>query len=146
MRKIIVILVLIVLAGGVFYLYSQRLSVPENEDRTVSINGHKFTVEIADNFQERSKGLGERESLCDSCGMLFEFPEKGKHSFWMKDMNFSLDIIWILDDEIAYITENIPPDSKGSISPNVEADRVLEINAGLVSEYSIKKGDKVIIK
>lgn len=178
MKKIIVILALIILAGGAFYLsrtlseynpycyknnkatnkylrqallfhckvrglFLQRSLVSENRGRSVSINGHKFTVEIADDAKERAKGLGEREKLCDFCGMLFEFSEKEKYSFWMKGMKFPLDIIWISDDRIVYVTKNISSSFKGSINPGIEANRVLEINAGLADEYGIKEGDRI---
>lgn len=127
-------------------MFLQKSPMPENKDKIVSINKHELRVEIVNDAQERAKGLGERESLCDSCGMLFEFPEKEKYSFWMKDMNFPLDIIWISGDKIVYIVKNISYNFKGSINSDIEANRVLEINAGMTDEYGIKEGDKVIVK
>src|SRR4030042_3095985 len=100
------------------------------EINSVEINGKTFSVEIADDEKERARGLGERSSLCGDCAMLFVFPQKGKYSFWMKDMKFPLDIIWINDGRVVYLARDIQPDSKEIISPDVTADRVIEINSG----------------
>lgn len=99
--------------------------------------GKKFAIERADTEQAREKGLGGRESLCSSCAMLFVFPRSGNYGFWMKDMKFPLDIIWIYHGMVVHIERNIHPDSKEVFLPKKTADQVLEVNAGeaaMVSE------------
>jgi len=85
--------------------------------------------------------------------MLFVFEQENiRQSFWMKDMNFAIDIIWISDEEIIQIDENIPPPDPGmpdselkSYLPNQPIDYVLEVNAGFSDENNIKIGDPVKI-
>lgn len=109
----------------------------------MSVGDKKFKVEIAEGDKEKALGLGNRRSLCRSCGMLFLFPEKGKRSFWMKNMRFPLDIIWIGENKIVHMEKNIPSDSVEIFSPSEEADMVLEINGGLADEYGFSTGEDV---
>ena len=115
------------------------------EVREIAIGQQKFSVEIAKNEAERNKGLSGRKSICPSCGMLFEFPVSGNHSFWMKNMEFSLDIIWILNGEIVYISNNVSPSSyPETLGSQIVSDKVLEVNGGICEKNGMKIGDKVI--
>ena len=96
-------------------------------------------------------GLSERSSLAQDQGMLFVFENPGYHNFWMKNMKFPIDIIFIKDDKIVNIVENAtPPISENTNPPILKPDgpinKVLEINAGLSGKYNIKKGAKIEIK
>lgn len=116
----------------------------------VYINNYKFNVDIADNTSKRAKGLSSRKSLAENEGMLFLFDKFGNYGFWMKDMLFPIDIIWIKNDKIIDITYNVLPEPEKSIFnltvyyPQEAVDKVLEINAGLAKKYNFKIGDKVI--
>lgn len=129
-----------------FLFFAVWSVVRTDKGNFVTIGGNKFKVELSDTAEKRQKGLGERENICKSCGMLFVFPEPGNYSFWMKDMKFPLDIIWVSNGKIMYIAKNISPGFKGIINPSLPADKVLEINAGLCDKYGIKEGNKVSIK
>jgi hypothetical protein len=107
------------------------------------INEREFKLEVASDDGERKKGLGGRERICENCGMIFQFPVSGNYSFWMKDMKFSLDIIWILENKVVYIAKNIPFDYRENMMPEVWADKVLELNAGTCDRNNIKEGDIV---
>lgn len=153
-----------------FFESGNEPASPKRGEPTVEINNHKFFVEIADEPGERSRGLGGRENLCDegekgekivtgvrgimrvrgvmgvrseSCGMIFLFDQPGYYNFWMKDMKFPLDFIWIAGDKIIDIDENIPPDYSSVLKPNVPIDKVLEVNAGICEGYGIEIGEKV---
>lgn len=132
------------LLAGLFYfrskLFESGVSGPVAE-----INGSKFIIEISDDPEKRSKGLGSREELCDDCGMVFLFDKPGYYSFWMKDMKFALDFIWIAGDKIIDIDENIPPDYSGILKPETPVDKVLEVNAGVCGKYKIEMGDEIKI-
>jgi len=78
--------------------------------------------------------------------MLFLFDKSGRYAFWMKDMKFPLDFIWIAGDKVVDIDENIPPDYSGTLKPETPVDKVLEINAGVCEKYGIKKGDEVRLR
>lgn len=118
-----------------------------NMDRSgiIEVNGQKFKVELADSPEIKAKGLGGREKLCPDCGMVFLFDRPGKHAFWMKDMKFPLDIIWVKDERIVFLAKNVPADYKNIISPLTEANMVLEISAGLVDKYGIHEGDMIVL-
>ena len=118
----------------------------------VAIDGVTFTAEIASTTLEQTRGLSYRASLGPNDGMLFIFPIGAVQAFWMKDMNFPLDMIWISGNTIAGFTENIPAPASGtpiwslpvySSPPNT--DKVFEVNAGTVAKYHIKVGDTVAI-
>ena len=58
-------------------------------------NGKKIYIEVADTDASRQQGLSDRDGLCAECGMLFVFPQNGYYGFWMKDMNFNIDIVFL---------------------------------------------------
>jgi len=98
----------------------------------VSIEGKTFKVEIADNDIERAKGLSGREFLAQGHGILFIFPQPGVYGFWMKDMNFSIDIVWLDEDlKVVGIEQNVGPETfPQTFYPPVHIKYVVEVNAG----------------
>ena len=107
--------------------------------REVYIDEQVFQLEVADTDEERALGLGYRDSLCATCGMLFQFPEPGMYSFWMKGMRFPLDIIWLDGNRVVFIVRAVSPSSLELFTPPEPADAVLEVNAGLAK--NIERGD-----
>lgn len=113
----------------------------------VRIGSALFSVEIADTEQQRERGLGNRDALCDTCGMLFLFDSSGKYAFWMKDMRFPLDILWIRDGKIVHIERNVDFRNQYKVYHSEQpADRVLEVNAGICTQWSIQEGDMVALE
>jgi len=101
-------------------------------------------IEIADNDQERMRGLMDRQNLPDNAGMLFVFSNDEPRSFWMKNTFISLDIIYInFRKEIVSIQKYTQPKSTYSIPSEKPARYVLEVNAGFTDKYGIKPGDKI---
>ena len=115
------------------------------EQSQVCFENNCFNVEVAETDSEKAQGLMFRESLDKNSGMLFTYEQPIKTSFWMKNTLIPLDIIWINNNTVVYINENTQPckETCSSITPNITADTILEINAGLIKEYNIKLGDKV---
>lgn len=114
----------------------------------VSINSATFKVELAKTQKEQMKGLSGRSSLPQDQGMLFVFEKPSRYSFWMRDMKFPLDIIFILDNKVVRVFENVPIAAADDGNPpqfgsDVLSDKVLEINAGLARKNKIKVGDIV---
>lgn len=129
------------LVGIYFYKYNNKMINNINE---IKINDVKFSFEIANDELERKKGLGGRGGLCDECGMLFIFDKAGQYGFWMKDMKFDIDILWIRDGKIVYIEKNVFYKTPEVIyKPDVESDMVLELNSGKVDEFGIRVEDKI---
>ena len=64
-------------------------------------------------------------------------------------MKFPLDFLWINDETIVDLSENIPLFSEGEITtvkPSKPVNKVLEVNSGIIKEYGLKKGDKITFK
>jgi len=102
---------------------------------------------VADSMPELIKGLSDTPSLPDTVVKLFAFGSTGRHSIWMKNMNYPLDIIW-LDESgtIVHIVENVSPDTyPESFTPPKPARYVIETNVGFVASSSVSVGDEVIV-
>ena len=117
---------------------------------TVTINGTRFTAEVAATAKEKELGLGQRASLKPLHGMLFPFDHVEQFTFWMKGMQFPIDVIWIRDNTVVDISKNVPvtlPDGRmPSMAPKMPINKVFEVNAGEAEKYNINIGDVVIIK
>ncbi|GMX58420.1 MAG: hypothetical protein MCSN_0740 [Candidatus Microsyncoccus archaeolyticus] len=115
----------------------------------IIINDAVFDVKVLVFNSEKIKGLGGKQELKDNQGMLFVYLNEDKRYFWMKDMNFPIDVLWIRDNKIVNISENVPILTKGEITrinSLYNVDKVLEIKAGSVSKYNINIDDEIIIK
>ncbi len=113
--------------------------------KIVQIGDQKFFVELVRTPEKQAQGLGSRTKIRENEGMIFEFEKSAKHPFWMKDMEFDLDILWIKEGKIVYIAKNVSHESLEIINPQITADKVLEINSGLSDKYNLKIGDSVKI-
>ena len=120
------------------------------EPKLMKIGETSIEVEIADLPEEHEKGLSGRDSLDADKGMLFIMTKDSAPTFWMKDMRFALDIIWINDNEIVDIAESIPnpnPETPENELPRYRsqrpADYILEVNEGFTKEHGIEIGNKV---
>lgn len=122
-----------------------------NEKAAIRIGSTRIKVDIADDLMEQVQGLSGRDSVCDGCGMLFVYDQPQAVTFWMKDMKFALDIIYIRDKKIVKIFENVPPPSQTGGVPKVVSSResanaVLEVNGGFSRKHGIKAGDRIELK
>src|SRR3989344_2919914 len=116
------------------------------EYKTVQIGSQPFELELATTTLAKAKGLGYRDSMPEDQGMLFFFDAPGKHGFWMKGMRFPLDIIWLRNDVIVFIAENLAPPTSPippSYAPTPDADAVIELTAGMVKKLDVHIGDVV---
>lgn len=155
MKRVIIILAAIAVLGVGWYLGSSLLIANRWDSSTamrgaalVRIGNVAVPVEVAVSDAERSRGLSGRESLAAGQGMLFVFPEPGFHRFWMPEMRFAIDIIWIADGAVAGIEENVPPESNPAnprfYAPPEPVRHVLEVKAGFARERGIGVGDAVV--
>lgn len=116
----------------------------------VKINDLEIPVDLATTSEAVQKGLSGRSSLDQDKGMLFIFDKPSYYRFWMPDMNFPIDIIWIERNQVVGIEENISNNFNSVnpvfYTPPEPVSRVLEVNAGFVSRNEIKIGDPVIVE
>lgn len=145
-----IILVLAVIAFVVYFFALERPNPPLTKDQ-VRIGNTVFDVEIASTSLSRARGLSFRPSLEENQGMLFTFSTGTVQTFWMKDMNFPLDMIWISGNTVVGFAENAVPQPGIPLwgltiysSPD-STDKVLEVNVGMVAKDHIKVGDTVQI-
>lgn len=141
--KLLSLCVVFVIAGGAFFFREAIFSNPPKKQfsERVAIGERVYTLEIAATKEEQSRGLGERDSLCDTCAMLFIFPDSSRYAFWMKGMRFPLDIVWLLGDKVVHVEREISAESKDIYRPKEEANQVLEFNAGAAA--ALQSGDTV---
>jgi len=147
------------MAGGAVWFLANRPveSLPQSDNQAgekldqqpiapvVIINGVELELEIMRTPEEQARGLSGRESLEENAGMLFVYDEQATPSFWMKEMNFPIDIIWIgSDGRIVDISENLAPDTFPQLfHPRALVQYVLEVNASWAKTYDVTIGDPV---
>ena len=134
----IVALVLII-AGLLIFFHGTR------EIKSVVVGGKTFSVEVARTDMERERGLSLHVPLQNNQGMLFIFQKEDLYGFWMKDMLFPIDIVWIDQNlRIIHIERAIVPETYPKIfKAGAKSLYVLEIPAGQSDIIKIKTGDTV---
>jgi hypothetical protein len=113
----------------------------------VSINGQTVKVELAQSQAERLQGLSNRNRIAADQGMLFIYPTYAVRSFWMNEMQFPLDIIWIKDNQVVGVEPSVSTTTPliPYHSP-IAVNYVLEVNAGWTKTFSVTSGARVEFK
>ncbi len=114
----------------------------------ITLKDLPLTVEMAETPKQWEHGLSDRESLGDMEGMLFIFPQYHIPVFWMKDMHFPIDIIWISNYKVVDITASAPVETTSKLptySPRSPVNMVLEVPSGWAQENGITVGDQLFI-
>jgi uncharacterized membrane protein (UPF0127 family) len=139
-RRIILLLVLLTL-----YCSGQA-----GKDRFIKVyfpDGFSATAELAVSDEERAQGLMFREKINEDQAMLFLFEEEDIHSFWMKNMRFAIDILWLDGQKrIVHLESRVPACPKDpcpSYVPAAAAAFVLELQAGFVEKHGLRLYDRV---
>jgi uncharacterized membrane protein (UPF0127 family) len=113
----------------------------------VTVNGVDLVADIAETGEQRSKGLAIKDSLNETEGMLFVFSEPRQYVFWMKDMKFPIDIIWLDSNKtVVHVEHSLDPCGPVSCQtymPGADSLYVLETVAGFADKYGIVEGMKV---
>lgn len=111
--------------------------------RTVELKGERILVTVAETEKERREGLSGRATLPPNEGMLFIFSTPGMYGFWMKDMAFPIDILWLdSDKKIMTIKKNVSPSTYPEVLyPEGDALYVLELPAGFADAHGVALGD-----
>lgn len=113
--------------------------------KVVKVGQAEIEVEIAATDEERSRGLGGRDSLAEDEGMMFVFDQPGQYGFWMKGMRFALDFIWIRQGKVVEVSESVSAEDQTRVyQPKGLIDAMVEVNAGWVKRQGVKVGDEVV--
>jgi uncharacterized membrane protein (UPF0127 family) len=156
----LVIVLLVFLCGVVIWGVKHLSAYPQNPQylnydvpvgerpiRVLSLNGTPIRAEVVYPGPDTQRGLGGRSQMPLDEGMLFELQYEDIHSFWMKDMLIPIDIIWINGDKVVEMAEYLPPPRRYEVpvthTPSALANRVLEVNAGMVESTGLKVGDRI---
>lgn len=153
---VLVIVVFIIFGRGfstgqfVTQVATESAQTQRKESMQVTIKDLVVQAKIADEAKEHQTGLADYSSFALGDGMIFVFDKSASYVFWMKDVEFAIDIIWIDDaKKIVDIAPNVPPEpNKGEkdltrYKPKSDAKYVLEINAGLSALHNLQIGDQV---
>lgn len=122
-------------------------------NQKLAIGNKNLKVEIVSTPEKMALGLSGREKMADDEGMLFVFNSRVTPSFWMKDMKFNLDFLWISNGKIIGITKNVFAPLSPTLdkdlpvyTPPAPVDSVLEVNAGWAEKNRIAVGNEVKIE
>lgn len=149
-RQLFLILFSIILFSMVYneFNWIQAQQGEQNQTAIVSVGGVNILASLSTTPDSQSKGLAIKDSLNENEGMLFIFESPQKLSFWMKDMKFPIDIIW-LDSagKIVHIEKNLPPCvfllPCPSYKSNDDSLYVLEVVSNFTNKFDINIGDTV---
>ena len=149
MNRVAIVLFLLMLATALGCGVSQTESP---DGAAVRIGGDAiYTVDMAVKPEDRQQGLSGRETMAQDTGMLFVFEEEQPLHFWMKDMRFPLDIIWIDGQcRLLGVSADVPtppPNAENADIPRAQSPSparfVLELNAGEWARAGLSPGDGV---
>lgn len=142
----------ILLMSSAFFLIpvppDTKRSFPSSQEAYVLVDNVRVSVELANTSESRTRGLMSRDPLPENHGMLFIFDNQGSYPFWMMNMKFNLDIIWMdSKGEVVYVAKNVAPCGVpcSTIDPKADAKYVLEVNAGFANKYRISNGSIIHI-
>lgn len=120
--------------------------------QTVTLGDFKLNVQVARTHAEQAQGLSHISPINDEQGMLFIFDPPKSATFWMKDMQFPLDIIWIRNGHVVGISPQLATpsveqtlDSLPRYTSPTTVDAAIEVNAGWATTHNIHIGDELDI-
>lgn len=141
-------------AGSVFFLLSMAYGkwVEMHDTRTVLVrfpDGTQVITEVVSTPEDQAQGLSGREGLAENEGMLFDFPSAEIREFWMKDMLFPIDIVWLDNGVIVDLDRDVPAPAAGEapvrLVPSDPVSQVLELPAGFVEAHHVVEGEVLTI-
>lgn len=131
-------------------LINQQVRSGSNGFRQINVvvNGVVLVADIAATVEQMTMGLSVKDSLNENEAMLFVFDQEAEHTFWMRNMKFPLDIIWIdADKSVVHIEHNLQPCSSGLFCPTYkpigDSLYALETVGGFAQKHDIVKGTMV---
>jgi hypothetical protein len=115
------------------------------------IGNETYLLEVADTWTSRQHGLSNREKLGRSMGMVFVFEQPSNYVFWMHQMLFPLDFIWVCEDRVVDLKEKVPPPKETAgllqtFTAKKQIDKVIELYAGEIRNSGVKVGDLLYFK
>lgn len=121
---------------------------PSRATYTGTLRGVTLTLEVVQTPEEQQRGLSGRDALSEDYGMLFAYTRDEYYGFWMPDMHFAIDILWLNHaKEVVHIEHGVSPDSYPAVfRPDVPARYVLEVSAGWATLHGVEEGDTLSVE
>ena len=136
---ILCLVVVFVLAATVFMIYRGQ----QADTQYIYLNNVRFKAEIADTPMARERGLSGRSNLSETQAMLFTYEQSANNCFWMRDMRFAIDMVWLDDQQaVSAIERDVRPTTYPQNFCHVSRS-VIEFKAGTVDRINLKIGDQV---
>ncbi len=140
MNNLVVVGIIVVLAALVLF----KIESSQTKYMDVKIKNFTVKAEVTDTIFKQMKGLMFREQLKEKEGMIFIFDRDDYHSFWMMNVTFPLDMVWIdAEKKIVHMEKNLRPCLVNckTYTPSKQARYVLEVIGGFADKHKIKIGD-----
>jgi uncharacterized membrane protein (UPF0127 family) len=114
-------------------------------DQKLTVNGHVLKAQIAKTETEKQKGLGGKACIPENQAMLFEFEKSSYYPFWMKDMKFPIDIVWIdSSKKVITVKSNVTPSTyPQTFVSGKPAQYVLELQENSSKKFNISEGSSL---
>jgi uncharacterized membrane protein (UPF0127 family) len=141
MRKLIFFIIIIIIIGSSVFFINKK-------EKKIYTPNKVYNVSVAKTEEELKTGLSNTNNLNIDTVKLFIFDKPDYYGFWMKDMFYPIDIIF-LDTNMNVISyfDNVNPDSyPKTFSPTEKSQYVLEMNAGQRLQSGLDKNIKVYYK
>ena len=136
---------LVIVAFGIYILISGIIGLTDNRSRLIAPDG-TITIETVDTPKQRQLGLSGRSAIDNDEGMMFVFDNiSGTNCFWMKDMQFAIDMVWLdADKKVVTVTESVAPETyPESFCPESGAKYGLELKEYRANELGIVQGEEL---
>ncbi len=126
---------------------SATLNGNNHKKGTIVVGENTFNTIVSDTEALRSKGLSGRTGLEADQAMIFVFDSPDMLGFWMKDMFFSIDMLWLdAESRIVSFEKNVSPDTYPKVFfPTSPSLYVIEFSAGTLDKIGISKGEYIQI-
>lgn len=112
---------------------------------TIQLSAGMYLIkaEVAASEADREQGLMYRMTMPGNAGMLFVFPDKAGHCFWMKNTNLPLSIAFLADDGTIVNIEDMAPQTEDNHCPRAAVRYALEMNLNWFKDKGIGPGAKI---
>ena len=124
-------------------------TMQKNVKINISINNYTLLADLSITYEQILLGLSNKSSIKENEGMLFVLNPSSRRGFWMKDMKFPIDVIWLNENkEIVHIKKSLEPCVANCpvYYPDRESKYVLETVAGFADKQNLKVGNTVFFE
>jgi len=146
MKKIVITIICILILFVYQITKTNGESLKPVSTDFVVIKNQKVFLDVADNREKITRGLMGVDNIAENQGMVFLFKKHDYKTFWMKNMKIPLDIVFISNEKIAKIYNEVPVCEKYPCplyESKYKIDSVIEFKKGFCEKYNVKVGDKI---